>query len=332
MIRVLLIASLAFVSFAATGQQAALLETSADPTVERLASDLYALGRIANVAEDPGVARQLLLTIVDENISTLRVARADGSYQWASLQREEAGRVRDEKTIERVHTESELRHVTITGDHGYRVLVTVPPKQGVFRSNNRVFVRNVIAEVTAFDGKVSRHEIPVNAWVNPGDATGVALPDIGRSVRATAELGVESGGNRAVAEVALLQAKLVDDPANPYYPAVQRLLQIRQHAAERTINRGALKTTIDEALLSMPGKLEARVAEQERAAEERRQAVLLGDLKGSVTLGDATPDVLFELEEIGRLLGGTLAEQGEARERLATLLAQLKPGEQQQLH
>jgi hypothetical protein len=297
----------------------------ADPLIETLTSDLYTLGRITAVAEDIGAARQLLLTITDGEISALRMPRQDGTYQWAALQREEGGRVSDEKTIERVHTESELRHVTVSGDHGYRVMITVPPKQGTFRSNNRVFVRNVIAESTGFDGKVVRHEIPVNTWVNPGDATAVALPDIARSVRATAELGVESGGNRAVANVSLLQAKLVDDPNSAYFPAVNRLLQIRELASARSINRGNLKTAVDEALLSMPGELEKRVREQERAAEERRQAAISGELKGGVSIGDATPDVVVQLDQIARMLGGTLAEQTEARDRLDMLLAQLKP-------
>jgi hypothetical protein len=296
-----------------------------DPLIETLTSDLYTLGRITTVAEDLGAARQLLLTITDSEISALRMPRQDGTYQWAALQREEGGRISDEKTIERVHTESELRHVTVSGDHGYRVMITVPPKQGTFRANNRVYVRNVIAESTGFDGKVVRHEIPVNTWVNPGDATAVALPDIGRSVRATAELGVESGGNRAVANVSLLQAKLVDDPNSAYFPAVNRLLQIRDLAATRSINRGNLKTAIDEALLSMPGELDKRVREQERAAEERRQAAISGELKGAVSIGDATPDVVVQLDQIARMLGGTLTEQAEARERLDTLLARLKP-------
>lgn len=297
----------------------------ADKNIDMLAGDLHALGRVTSVAKDLGDSRQILLAIVDSDVETLRMPRDDGTYQWASLQREDGGRVRDEKTVEHVYTEKDLRYVTITGANGYRVEVTAPRKRGTFAANNRVWVRNILVDSTAFDGKTSHHEIPVNAWVNPGDSTGVPLPEIGKSVKATAELGVESGSKAAVAEVALVQAKLVDDPNGPYFPAVQKLLQIRELAAARDMNRGALKNTIDEALLALPGELEKRTAEQEEAARLRRQMMESGTTTGAIALGDATPDVVNELSDVARLMNGTLQEQADARMRLDALIAKLRP-------
>jgi hypothetical protein len=301
------------------------IDPARDPNIDMLAADLHALGRVTAVAEDLGRSRQVLLAIVDSDIRTLRGPRDDGTFRWASLQREEGGRVSDEKTIEHVYTEKELRYVTVTGANGYRVEVTVPRKRGTFSGNNRVWVRNVIVDSTGFDGKTSHHEIPVNAWVNPGDATGVALPDIGKSVKATVELGVESGNKAAAAEVSLLQAKLVDDPNSPYFPAVKRMLTVRELANERDINRGTLRNTIDEALLSLPGELEKRTAEQNRLAEERRAQAAAGYTTGQVALGDATPDVIRELADIQRLLSGTVQEQGDGRTRLQALIDKLSP-------
>lgn len=296
-----------------------------DQNIDMIASDLHALGRVAAVAEDLDRSRQVLLAITDSDIRTLRMPREDGTFQWASLQREEGGRVSEEKAIEYVHTEKELREVTVAGANGYRVEVTVPRKRGTFSSNNRVWVRNVIADITSFDGKTSHHEIPVNAWVNPGDSTGVALPEIGKSVKAMAELGVESGDKKAAAEVSLVQAKLVDDPNSPYFPAVRRLVQIRELIAARDMNRGNIRNAVDEALLSLPGELEKRAAEQAEAARVRRQMAEMGTTTGSINLGDATPDVVRELDEITRLLNGTVAEQEEGRKRLELLIAKLKP-------
>lgn len=296
-----------------------------DKNIDMLSADLHALGRVATVAEDLGDSRQVLLAITDSDINALRMPREDGTYQWAALQREEGGRVRDEKTIELVSTEKVLRNVTVSGANGYRVEVTVPKKKGTFSANNRVYVRNVIVDSTGFDGKVSHHEIPVDAWVAPGDATGVPLPDIGKSVKATAELGVESGSKAAVAEVSLVQAKLVDDPKSPYYPATVKLLQIRDVITARDLNRGLLKNTVDEALLSLPGELEKRAAEQASAAEERRRLIASGMTKGAIAAGDATPDVTNALADIARMLNGTLQEQADARARLDALIATLKP-------
>lgn len=316
--RITIAAALLLLATAAFGQQQ-------QPTAEMLAADLHTLGRVTDVAKDLNDSRQVLLAITDNDIETIREPRGDGTYKWASLQREEGGRVNEEKTIEHVYTEKELRYVTVTGANGYRVEVTVPKKRGTFSANNRVWVRNVIVDSTDFEGKTTHHEIAVNAWVNPGDANGVALPEIGKSVKATAELGVESGNKAAVATVSLVQAKLVDDPNGPYFPAAKRLLQIRDFAAARNIDRGHLKNAIDEASLALPGELEKRTSEQQRAADERRQMLASGTTKGSIESGDATPDVLNELLSISTLLGGTLEEQAQARARLQTLVDVLRP-------
>src|SRR5204863_4103969 len=130
--------------------------------------------------------------------------------------------VKDQKAVERVQSEKELREVTVTATRAYRVEVSVPTKRNLVSANNRVFIRNVIVDSTGFDGKTTHQEIPVNAWVNPGDANGIALAEIGKSVKATAELGVESGNKVAVAQVAVVQAKLIDDPNSPYFPAAKR--------------------------------------------------------------------------------------------------------------
>ncbi|HET7435222.1 MAG TPA: hypothetical protein VFN10_10985 [Thermoanaerobaculia bacterium] len=297
----------------------AFAEMPRDEKVETLANDLRALSRINALAKDLGDTRQVQLAIADANIDSLRMPRENGTYQWASLQREEASRVSDEKTIEKVSTEAELRNVTITAPNAYRLVVTVPTKRNLFNANNRVYVRNLLIDSTGFDGKLTHTEIPVNVWVNPGDTNSTALPDIGKSVKATAELGVESGSKSAVAQVALLQAKLVDDPTSPYYPAVTRLLKVRELVAAHDMNRGQLRTTIDEALLALPGELEKRAADQQRALQDRQTA------NGTITAADASPDVIDALANISRMLNGTLQEQSDARARLQELIEKLRP-------
>ena len=318
-----IIVTLAILAINVSAQQPALRDR--DPNIDMLAYDLRTLARVTDVAEDLEKTRQVQLAIVDGDIRTLRIPREDGTYQWAALQREEGGRRTEEVTIEQAHTEPALKTVSLAADHGYRVLITVPQKRGIFTANNRVWIRNVLVASTGFDGKVSNQQIAVNAWVDPGDANGVALPEIARTVRVTAELGVESGSKRAVAEVAVLQARLVDDGTSPYYPAVQKLLAIRELLAARDMNRGTIRTALDEALLSLPGELETRTAEQEETARVRRQMVEMGLTTGAIALGDATPDVVHELAAIARLMNGTVDEQTEGRTRLGTLIETLRP-------
>lgn len=296
-----------------------------DKNIEMLADDLHAVSRIAAVAQELNDERQVLSTILDQNITALRGPRPDGTYQWASLQREEAARSGTEKGIEQVQSQKVLSNVSVSAPNAYRVEVVVPQKRNLVSSNNRVYVRNIIVEMTAFDGKVSSVEIPVNAWVSPGDSHGEPLPFIAKSAKATAELGVESGDKKAVATVALLQAKLVDDPNGPYFPAVRRALMARQLVAEKNINRGQLKNTVDEALLLLPGELEKRTAEQQKAAEERKAMIASGTMKGAIAVGDATPDVVKALGDISRMLTGTLQEQADGRAKLDELMKALAP-------
>src|SRR5436190_4792564 len=289
-----------------------------DPKVEQAAADFRAILRIAQLSTNLNDQRQVMLAIVDNDLESFRERRSDDSYRWASLQREEASRVKDQKAIERVYTEKELREVTLTATNAYRLEVSVPTKQSLISKNNRVYIRNVSVDSTGFDGKLTHHDIPVDAWVNPGDSNGIALPEIGKNVKAMVELGVESGDKHAVADVALVQAKLVDDPAGPYYPIVSHLLKTREVLTQKSIDRGFLKTTEDESLLALPGELEKRSAEMAATAERRKQG------SGGIMAGDATPDVLAAVQEIAHLLGGNLEDQTLARTKLQALIDSLQ--------
>jgi hypothetical protein len=322
---VVAVAALVLLALPVLAQDQSQSALPADAHTEKIGKDLYAVGRVVSVAEEVARERPVLLAIVDDDIQDLRMPRDNGTYQWASLQREEGARVKDEKTIEQVYTEKELRHVVVTAANAYRYEVYVPKKKGTFSANNRVWVGNVHADITGFDGKVTPYDVAVNKWVNPGDSDGGPLPSIGKSVKATVDLGVESGNKQAVAEVSLVQAKLVDDPNSPYFPAVKRLLQIREFIAAKDINRGYLKNAVDEAQLALPGELQKRVAAQEEAARVRKMMAEAGTTSGSIHVGDATPDVTVELAEITRLLAGTLQDQAEGRARLEKLTEMLKP-------
>src|SRR5688572_25433027 len=127
MTRVAIATFFSLITLAAFAQQDPVMPR--DERTGMIAADLHALGRIAEVSSDLPQQRQVLLAIADADIRALREPRDDGTFKWASLQREEGGRVKDEKTVEHVYTEQELRYVTVTGANGYRVEVTVPRKR-----------------------------------------------------------------------------------------------------------------------------------------------------------------------------------------------------------
>ncbi|HVT43781.1 MAG TPA: hypothetical protein VMT00_05275 [Thermoanaerobaculia bacterium] len=296
-----------------------------DPRLETLAVDLKALARIVDLSRDLNREKELIQILVNDDIEALREPRPDGTYRWASLQRVEDVRVKEEHRLRRVSTEQILDTVTMSASNPYRLEIRIPSQRGFLRSNTKVYVRNVVIDATGYDGKTTRTELPVNLWIDPKDGHGIPLPEIAKSAQVTVELGVESGGERAVAEISLLQAKLVDDPQSPNYPAVRRLLQIQELASRDSLPRVELRNVIDEAILNIPGELEKRLAMREVELALRKQMLERGETAGLVTVGDATPDVLVELQHVLRLSRGTVDEQNEARTRLESLLASLTP-------
>lgn len=321
----LLLVCAAGVALAQSPEPAVKANPSDSEKLTALSSDIRSLARVTELSTKLEDNRQVLNAITDAEIEALREPRPDGTYVFASLTRDEAKRVTESGSVERVSTEEQLDSVTVSSPRAYRLVVTVPKKRNMVSANVRVFVKNAVVDWTSFDGKTHRDEIAVDTWVNPGDSTGVALPDIARSAKATVRLGVDSGKKKAEAQVALLQAKLVDDPASPYFPAVSRLLNLQRLLGEEKLRKGDIKSAIDEALLALPGELDKRMAERAAAQAAREQLAASGTLKGTVAVGDATPDVVAELAAIFRLGAGTLEEQTEARNRLQHLIEQLTP-------
>src|SRR5512142_3424734 len=102
-----------------------------DEKVDQITSDFRTISRVASLSKDLGDNRQVMQAIVDNGLDMLREKRGDETYRYASLQREEAGRVKDQKAVERVQSEKELREVTIAAPNAYRVEVSVPTKRNL---------------------------------------------------------------------------------------------------------------------------------------------------------------------------------------------------------
>lgn len=287
--------------------------------LERLSIDLRALDRITEMAPNIDAEDGLMMRIINDRIRDLREPRADGSYQWASLKREEASRDTKEEKIQRVYTEKESDTITFDGREGYRVEVEAPRKKSLFSANVKIFVKSII-----ISGESGDREVPVSVWVDPGTTWGGPLPEILGSQQVKVLLGVETGREDGVAKVSLLRAKLVDDARSPYYPAVTKLLLIRDRLAGPT-DRAGLERAIDEALATVPGEVEKTLRLERERAEERVRMLEEGEVKGSVEPGDATPDVVLVLQEIDKRLSGNLEEQEAGRAALDDLIEKLVP-------
>ncbi|MBI2212670.1 MAG: hypothetical protein HYU52_03415 [Acidobacteria bacterium] len=306
----------------AKAEEASALE---EKKMSDVAVDFKAIFRMAEFCDNLEPCAPVIRKVVEQNLDMLREPRSDGSYRWASFQRVEAGRISDEKEILKVSTEATLDTIELAGKHSFSVVVTAPRKRSLISANNKIFVRDVIAEITSGDGKIRTAEIPVGVWVNPGDSHSVPLDEIAASARVKVNIGVESGTKKAVASVALLQAGLVDDPLNPHHPAVKRLNVLNSIVKEKPVNRGQLKATAEEAVLELPGEMEKLMKLREIEVKRMRELAEGGEATGVVAIGDATPDVVHELGKAAKLLSGTLTEQEEGRKMLDSLIQQLSP-------
>lgn len=290
-----------------------------------IAVDFKAIERIAYLCENFQACNPVIQKITEQNLEMLREARTDGSYRWASFQRVEARRSENEININRVDSEQDLDVIEVTGKRAYSVVVSVPKKRGVFLANSKVFVRAITAEQTSADGTTTSKEIPVGVWVDPGDSHTVPLDEISSSTKARIRVGVAAGGTKAVASAALLQAGLVDDPLNPYYPAVKRFNAIAEIANEKSPSRGQLKTIAQEAYLEVPGEMEKFTAARDAKILRMKELAETGEKAGTVALGDATPDVVHEIAEANKLLSGTVEQQAAGRALLEALVMKLSP-------
>ncbi|MFA6955464.1 MAG: hypothetical protein WC538_06285 [Thermoanaerobaculia bacterium] len=290
-----------------------------------IAVDFKAIARMAEFCDDLAPCAPVIRKVVEQNLDTLREPRTDGTYRWASFARIEANHTSLEKEILKVSTESTLDTIELTAKHVFRVVVSAPKKRNIVSSNNKIFVKGVVAEMTGGDGKVRTSEIPVGVWIAPGDSHSVPLDEIAASARVKVSIGVESGTKKAVASVALLEASLVDDAQNPYYPAVKRLNVINTIVKEKTVSRGQLKAVTEEAVLELPGEMQRMMELRDVNIKRMKQAAEAGQLTGMVAVGDATPDVVHDLASAAKLLSGTVAEQEEGRKALESLIQKLSP-------
>lgn len=291
--------------------------------VSDLGADLKAFDRMAEFCDNLDPCAAVIRRVADENLEMLREPRGDGSYRWANLQRIEAGRRSSDGEIVKVHSEAELDTIAVAGQRIYSAIISVPKRRTMFSSNNKVWVRDLVVESEMVDGRTRTYEIPVGEWIEPEDSRTVPLEDVALKARVVARLGVQTGNTKSAAEVTILEASLVDDPRNPYYPFVRQFKGIGEVVAARRPDRSQLRTLTREAVLNLPGEMERLVALREERLETMRREER-GEDEG-IVVGDATPDVVHEMQKAATLLAGTATEQQEGRAKLEKLIEKLLP-------
>ena len=276
--------------------------------ISQVTEDAMVIDRVAE-ASRRDLPKDLLKRIINEDIDILRGKRSDGTYQYATYERFEAGRTTHSFSIQ--PRKDKMDTVEVKGSFVYRAIVDVPSRRLLVRKNRPIWIERVDLEMVGQGNtQTQRQSIDVKAWLQPGQVKPVDFPSIARqaTVRVVAMVDETSGyGNL---DVALVQARIVDNADSPYAGAVGQAKAVvraldnndipslrasarRMREALGGSSRGATSTTVP----SMPAPATDRASELE---------------------------LQTELENIEDLLTGTEPERREGLDRLHQLIRRMR--------
>lgn len=281
--------------------------------VPRVAEDAIVLDRVAE-ASKRDLPTDLLKRIVNEDIDLLRGRRADGSYEYATYERFEAGRVTSSHSVN--PRSDKMATIEVRGANIYRVIVEIPSRRLLLRKNNPVWVERLDVDMVAGPNQLQRQSFEVKAWMQPGEIRPIDLPVIARqaTVKVIATADEKQGyGN---IDVALVQARIVDLADSPYADAVTAA-----KAALRALENGEV-AALRSASQRMRDALNVRRGEPVITATPASSVVdvvrpLPGDAASRV-------EMQTELQMIEDLLTGSEAERRQGLDRLHQLIRRLR--------
>jgi hypothetical protein len=292
-----------------------LMTTSAFAQVPgaRVAADARVLDRVAEASRND-LPRDVMKRIVNEDIDLLRGKRADGTYQYASYDRMEAGRKSDTLSVDPERKDSVLE---LRDNFAYRLIVSVPSRRMLLAKNHHVFVDHI--ELELLPEKTSQKKfqtVKVEAWIEPGDSKTFDLDEIGRQAIARVYAHAEKGGYANVT-LTLIEARIFDEPSSPYADAVESAKAISKAidhsdvASIRAMSQrisGRLQADSAAAPSNIPETISARPATSQM----------------EVTAARSDAETGAELQAIEDLLTGTEAERRQGLDRLHQLLRRLR--------
>jgi hypothetical protein len=276
--------------------------------VQRVADDAVVFDRVAQ-ASKRDLPRDLLKRIIEEDIDLLRGKRADGSYDYATFERFDAGRVNDSFSIQ-PRGENRMETVEIKGDWIYRVLVEVPGRKMLVRRNSPVWVERVDLDYIGERGsQTERESIEIKQWLKPGEFRPVDLPVVARRVTVRVVATTDEKAGYGNVSVSLVKARIVDNADSPYANAIASA-----KAIQRAIENGEIPSI--------------------RAMAQRMRSNLGGSMTVTARRTESAPEVAAapspspemrnELQTIEDLLTGTEQERREGMDRLHQLIRKMR--------
>ncbi|HYU27358.1 MAG TPA: hypothetical protein VEO74_19255 [Thermoanaerobaculia bacterium] len=279
--------------------------TTPVPTAQ-IALDARVVDRVAEVSKRD-LPRDLLKRMMEDDIELLRGKRSDGAYAYASHDRMEASRQSESFSIEDAKKSSRLE---LRGSWVYRLVISAASRRMLVTRNRHVFIERIEIEYLPEGAASSKVQtLDVNGWIEPGTSRNVDLDQIGRQATARVYVHADPEGYGNI-ELALLEAKIFDNPDSPYADAV---------SSAKAILRGVENNDIP-SIRAMAQRLAADMEPSKPATA----AVEVTAPRAEPTPARAEPDVANELQAIEDLLTGTEVERRQGLDRLHQLLRRLR--------
>jgi hypothetical protein len=283
--------------------------------VARVADDAIVIDRVAE-ASKRDLPTDLLRRIVSEDIDLLRGKRPDGTFEHATYERLEASRTTQSFSIQ--PRSDKMQTVEMRGAFVYRVVVDVPRRRLVVRKNNPVWVERVDLEyVRQGSSATERQSVDVKAWLQPGEVKPLDMPAVARQATVRVIAVVEEKSGYGNLDVALVHAKIVDNPDSPYAGAV---------AAAKAIQR-ALDNQDVPSIRAMARRMgESLGARASTAAAPPPPAAAPASAMIVTAPTDTAEQIELqaELQLIEDLLTGSESERREGLDRLHQLIRRLR--------
>lgn len=290
-----------------------LFATGAFAQMQRVAEDAIVIDRVAE-ASKRDLPADLLKRIVAEDIDLLRGKRADGTFQFATYERLEAGRQTQEFSVN--PSKEKMETLEMRGAFSYRVIVEVPKRRLVVGRNRPVWLERIDVEYLGTgSAQAQTTTLEVKAWLQPGDVRPVDLPVIGRQVTARVIATADENHGYGNIEVTLVQARIVDNPDSPYADAIGSAKAIQRALDNNDVK--SIRAMAQRMRASLGGGTAPRVMTTPTPASSSIDVRPPSDAATQLELQT-------ELQMIEDLLTGSEAERREGLDRLHQMIRRLR--------
>lgn len=291
---------------------------SADVTqISQVYDDAKAIDRFADASKRGDLPKDVIGRIVEQDIDFLRGKRVDGTFQYASYERVESGRIGDNYSIQPSADNEHLSKVDLRGDFVYRLIVEVPSRRMMVTKNRKLWLDRVEVEYIPQNSSASRSQtVKVGAWMVPGDVKTFELPEVGRQATARIWMRADKKDGYGNVSLTLLKARVADNPDSPYAAVVanaRALLKALDYGDVASVRN--LAGHIRDALQAGSGTTGADMPAPPRAMEATAPP--------SSRPADSAA-IVRELQAIEDLMTGTETERREGLDRLHQLLRRMR--------